>query len=635
MTKDKTKYSDDSIQSLDPRSHVRLRPGMYVGSTTNPNHLLMEIFANALDEHNIGHGNRIIVNINDNGTVQVEDNGQGFPINVIRSEDKKTVLEASFSVTNTSGKFTDDGVYGGSSLGLNGLGGKLCNFLSEWFEVISHNRNGQYEHLWFKDGVFQKREVGSGFTWSGTTVTYKPDKQFFDTDKTDAKFFEEFFNDICCLCPNLTIVLNNKQIHHPRGIEEILPRKLGNNIEIINNPMTLFADKGKNKLDFALTFTGSSSSTIIPYVNYGITDSGPHVTAIKSTITRIFNSWAKENGLLGAKDKNLDGNSIQEGMLLVCNIVTTNVAYDAQVKSRVSKMDTAWLTELLAKELELWLDNNPEDAKIIIDKALLARKAAEAAKKARAAVKNKAEKKDKKTFLNMPTTLVDCFTKNREEAELYVVEGLSAASSLVAQRNGATQAVYSVRGMMLNIQKVADEKIIQNKEINNLITALGLDYNPKNGQMKYDKKKLRYGKIIAASDADPAGSAIENLLFNILWGLCPDLIIEGHVYSAEPPLFRATTKKNEYFFLKGQQELDDFKKHHANFEIQRCKGLGEMLPEQLAECILDKETRTITQLKVEDIGKIDVLFDTLYGREVPPRVKFIEENSWKADMSYE
>lgn len=635
MTKDKTRYSDDSIQSLDPRSHVRLRPGMYVGSTANPNHLLMEIFANALDEHNIGHGNRITVNINDNGTVQVEDNGQGFPINVIRNEDKKTVLEASFSVTNTSGKFTDDGVYGGSSLGLNGLGGKLCNFLSEWFEVISHNRNGQYEHLWFKDGVFQKREVGSGFTWSGTTVTYKPDKQFFDTDKTDVKFFEEFFNDICCLCPNLTVVLNNTQINHPKGIEEILPRKLGNNIEIINNPMTLFAERGKNKLDFALTFTGSSSSTIIPYVNYGVTDSGPHVTAIKSTITRIFNSWAKENGLLGAKDKNLDGNSIQEGMLLVCNIVTTNVAYDAQVKSRVSKMDTGWLTELLAKELELWLDNNPEDAKIIIDKALLARKAAEAAKKARAAVKNKAEKKDKKTFLNMPTTLVDCFTKNREEAELYVVEGLSAASSLVAQRNGATQAVYSVRGMMLNIQKVANEKIVQNKEINNLITALGLDYDPRNGQMKYDKKKLRYGKIIAASDADPAGSAIENLLFNILWGLCPDLIIEGHVYSAEPPLFRATTKKNEYFFLKGQQELDDFKKHHTNFEIQRCKGLGEMLPEQLAECILDKETRAITQLKVEDIGKIDTLFNTLYGREVPPRVKFIEENSWKADMSYE
>lgn len=421
MSKDKTRYSDDSIQSLDARSHVRLRPGMYVGSTANPNHLLMEIFANALDEHNIGHGDKIIVNINENGSVQVEDYGQGFPINVVREEDGKTILEASFSVTNTSGKFTDDGVYGGSSLGLNGLGGKLTNFLSEWFEVVSSNNKGEYEHLWFKDGLFQKREVGNGFTYSGTSVTYKPDKQFFDADKTDAKFFEEFFNDICCLCPNLTVVLNNTQINHPQGIEEILPRKLGNNIEIINNPMTLLAERGKNKLDFALTFSGSSSSTIIPYVNYGVTDSGPHVTAIKSTITRIFNSWAKENGLLGAKDKNLDGNSIQEGMLLVCNIVTTNVAYDAQVKSRVSKMDTSWLIEILTKELELWLDNNPEDAKIIIDKALLARKAAEAAKKAREAIKNKQNKKKRAKIMN-PDKLKDAEHLGQDSI-LLVVEG--------------------------------------------------------------------------------------------------------------------------------------------------------------------------------------------------------------------
>lgn len=626
MAKDKTKYSDDSIQSLDPRSHVRLRPGMYVGSTANSNHLLMEIFANALDEHNIGHGNRIIVNINENGSVQVEDYGQGFPINVVREEDGKTILEASFSVTNTSGKFTDDGVYGGSSLGLNGLGGKLTNFLSEWFEVISSNNKGKYEHLWFKDGLFQKREVGNGFTYSGTAVTYKPDKQFFDTDKTDVKFFEEFFNDICCLCPNLTIVLNNKQIHHPKGIEEILPRKLGNNIEIINNPMTLFADKGKNKLDFALTFTGSSSSTIIPYVNYGITDSGPHVTAIKSTITRIFNSWAKENGLLGAKDKNLDGNSIQEGMLLVCNIVTTNVAYDAQVKSRVSKMDTSWLTEILTKELELWLDNNPEDAKIIIDKALLARKAAEAAKKARAAVKNKAEKKDK--AFKLPTTLSDAWSKNRQKCELFICEGKSAASGLVAARDSETQAVYGVRGKMLSVLKTTPDKIVKNQEINNLLQALGLDYNPQNGKCKYDAKKLRYGKIIAAADADFDGYAIENLLFNILWYICPDLIIEGHVYSAVPPLYRVTTKKNEYIYLRDDDALEEYKKEHSK-DIQslgRMKGLGEQDSEELSHCLLEPKNRNIYQLTVSDVGKTDMMFENLYGKKVEPRVKFLSEH---------
>ena len=307
--KDKTIYQNDSIVSLSPLEHIRLRPGMYIGATDNPNQLLIEIFANALDEHNIGHGNQINVNINENGTVQVEDMGQGFPINIVRQDDGKTILEASFSVANSSGKFSNDGVYGGSSLGLNGLGGKLTNFLSEWLEVISHNSKGEYEHIWFKDGLFEKREIGTGFNWSGTTVTYKPDKQFFDTDKTDVKFFDEFFNDICCLCPHLTIVLNNKQISHPGGIEEILPRKIGKNVEIINNPMTLVTNqRDKKELDLALTFTSSGNSTIIPYVNYGLTDSGPHVTAIKSCITRVFNNWARENGLLGEKEKNLDGN---------------------------------------------------------------------------------------------------------------------------------------------------------------------------------------------------------------------------------------------------------------------------------------------------------------------------------------
>ena len=579
MAKDKTIYNDDSIQSLDPREHVQLRPGMYAGDTSNPNQLLLEVFANALDEHNIGHGNEIWVSIdNELNIITVEDSGQGIPVDVIRPEDGKTILEAACSIVNTSGKFSDDGVYEGTSLGLNGLGLKLVNFLSDWFDAISIV-DGKLEELRFSKGIIVSREVRdyeeSGE--SGLTITYSPSPKYFTSVKTDEDFFENFFNDICCLCPNLKVHYTTRNrretiISHPRGIEEILPRKLGNNIEIINNPMTLLAERGKNKLDFALTFTGSNSSTIIPYVNYGVTDSGPHVTAIKSTITRIFNSWAKENGLLGAKDKNLDGNSIQEGMLLVCNIVTTNVAYDAQVKSRVSKMDTAWLTELLAGELELWLDNNPEDAKVIIDKALLARKAAEAAKKARAAVKNKAEKKDK--AFKLPTTLSDAWSKDRSKCELFVCEGKSAASGLVAARDSETQAVYGVRGKMLSVLKTTPDKIVKNQEINNLLQALGLDYNPQNGKCKYDRQKLRYGKIIAAADADFDGFAIENLLFNILWYICPDLIIEGHVYSAIPPLYRITTKKNEYVYLRDDTALEEYKQNHSKDiqSIGRMKG---------------------------------------------------------------
>lgn len=414
-------YKDDSIESLDPRSHIQLRPGMYAGDLSNPNQLLMEVFSNALDEHNIGHGNLIDVSIHDNGIVNVEDQGQGIPVNVIREEDGKTVLEASCSVVNTSGKFTDNGVYEGTSLGLNGLGQKLVNFLSDRFEIISHKETGEYEHLWFENGILQKREIGEGFNWSGVTVTYKPSKKYFDTDKTDVKFFESFFNDICCLCPNLTIRLNGKTINHPDGISEILPRKVKDNIEILEAPFVYHYENGKNKIDLAMTFTGASSINITPYVNYGYTDSGPHLTSIKSTITRVLNNWARENKLLQKKDKNLDGNSIQEGMILVCNIVTTNVAYDAQIKSRVAKMDTSFISDSLGKELEIWLDNNPEDATKIIEKALIAKRAAEAAKKAREAVKNKQNKKKRAKIMN-PDKLKDAEHLGQDSI-LLVVEG--------------------------------------------------------------------------------------------------------------------------------------------------------------------------------------------------------------------
>ena len=563
-------YTEDSIESLDPREHIQLRSGMYIGSNENPNQLLMEIFSNALDEYNIGHGKNIYVSISKNGICRVRDEAQGFPVNVIRPEDGKTILEASFGVINTSGKYRDDGVYEGSSLGLNGVGGKVSNFLSTYFSVCSH-RDGKYEDLLFKDGLLESRKVGD---WedstSGTDIEYLPDPKYFQSNITDAKYFEKFFEDICCMCPGLTIRLttdNSDKIIKKNGINDLVTSRVGSNVEIINSRFVL-----ENKdISLGMTFTSSNNSTILSYVNLGETDSGPHITSLKSSITRILNSWAKENGLLKEKEKNLDGSSIQEGMLLVCNISSTGVTYDSQTKSRVVSLDSNFIDEF-NKQFEVWLDNNPEDSKIIIEKALLARKASEAAKKAREAVKNKVCKKKKK-FIDMPTTLIDCFSKDRTKCELMIVEGLSASSSLVAQRDASKTAIYSIRGMMLNLQKCSPDKILENKEINNLITALGLEYDTHNHKMIFDKKKLRYGKIIAASDADAPGAEIENLLFNILWQLCPDLIIEGYVYSAEPPLFRATLSDNTYYFLADQEALSNFQKKHKNIrEIHRAKG---------------------------------------------------------------
>jgi DNA gyrase subunit B len=430
-------------------------------------------------------------------------------------------------------------------------------------------------------------------------------------------------------------MLNNETIKHENGIQDLLIKHLGKEIEILNNPLFIQERKNKQAISLGLTYTSKGSSTIIPYVNCGLTSSGPHITAIKSTITRVLNKWAKEQGILKAKDKNLDGSSLQEGMILVANITAENVAYNAQIKSTITKIDTSFINTILAEQLEIWLDNNVEDGTKIIEKALIARKAAEAAKKAREQVKNKANKSEKKKNIQLPTTLTDCWSKDRTKCELLICEGKSAASGLVAARDSETQAVYGVRGKMLSVLKTAPANIYKNKEINNLVQALGLAVNPANCKLTYDASKLRYGKIIACADADPDGSAIENLLFNILWYMCPELIINGHVYSAVPPLYKVITNKNEYIYLKGDKELKECQQVCTIKTINRLKGLGEMDSTELNETLLDPATRQVLQLEVKDFKETDKIFTDLYGKVVEPRIKFLQEHGEEARADYE
>ena len=624
----------EEILTLTPLEHVRLRPGVYAGDTSNPNQLVMEVFANALDCYNAGYGNIITIKFSSTGEITCEDSGQGFAINELR-EDGTTTLEAAFSVMNTSGKFKDDGFYEGTSLGLNGMGSKICTFLSHYLTVKTY-RKGKFESIDFVEGVFSTRTVGESSHADGTIVTFLPSEDFFTTIYPDEAFFKNFFNDITCLCPGLIIHFNGADIQHS-GIEDLLVRKItGKTIEIINHRLIFNKKIGNQSLNFGLTFTSNSASIVTPYVNCGLTDTGPHITIIKTTITRVFNAWARKNGLLKEKEANLDGPSIQEGMILVCNITSPQVSYNAQVKTTVTKMDTSFISALLGKELELWLDNNFNDGKNIIEKALLARKAAEAARKAREAVKEKEQTKSEKVF-KLPTKLTDCWGKDRSKCELLIAEGKSAAAGLVAARNSETQAVYGVRGKMLSVLKTTQEKILANQEINNIIQALGLEYDKNIGRLIYNENKLRYGKIIACADADADGAMIENLLFNILWYLCPELIVYGHVYSSIPPLFRVTTKKNEYIYLKGQKELDEYKIANPNSvaAISRMKGLGECDADELAYCLLDEETRNIVQLEVVDYGKTDKIFEDLYGKDVEPRVVFLAKHSEEGRADYE
>ena len=624
-------YNDDSIESLSPLEHVRLRSGMYAGDTTDATQLAIEILGNAIDEYNIGHGDIIKINFNGN-KVLILDEGQGFPINVKR-DDGETILQASFDVINTSGKFKDDGVYEGLSVGLNGIGSKLTNFLSHELQVISWNSKGEYEKVIFKEGVFQSRETGQEQHKSGTFVSFIPSEQFFTTPKVNETKLRNFCEDITCLCPGLTIVFNGEYIKHDDGIKDLLSRSLGSSIPLLNNSFIMFNQVGKQKIDLALTYCGKASSSIIAYVNCGLTTAGPHITGIKSCLTRTLNKWAKEQGLLGAKDKNLEGNALQEGLVLVCNITAENVAYDAQVKSNVTKIDTAFISSSLGEFFEIWLDNNPGDGQLIIEKALVARKAAEAAKKARAAVKAKANSiptKAKKA-IDLPSKLADCFSTDRRSCEIYVVEGDSAGGNLKQVRNNEFQAVFPLRGKMLNTQKASLEKILKNAEIVNLIKAFGLQISSDGKRVIYNNDNIRYGKIIIMSDADVDGAHIKNLFYTFIWNFIPDLIIDGFVYAGVPPLYRLKNNK-EVIYLKDDEALEKFKKTGKlkNYQLSRNKGLGEMSPEETEEALVDPRTRIIEQIIVEDIGKADNLFETLMGTSADKRKKYIEENSEKA-----
>lgn len=613
-------------------SFTRLRPDTYCGSTADSTQLVTEIISNAVDEHLIGNCTRIDISIADNNVVAVRDNGQGIiPNNPVDSTLSTTTLEQVYGEINSSGKYdkSDNAVYKVST-GAFGIGGSLSCFLSHWF-IATTRRDGEFETVRFKEGKFESRESGKcDKRLHGVEVVFQPSEEFFDDAAPNAQKIKDSLFKITCICPNLLVRFNDEEMSNPNGLDDFLTSQVKD--EIVSNRCLFKQEKERQSLDFGMTFVDSPSVNITCFCNYGLVESGTVVTAVKSCITRVFNKWGKEQGILKAKDKLLSGNAVQEGMELVFNLVSPQVRYDSQTKARVtSTADNAFINDVISAQLEVWLDNNPEDGKAIIEKALIARRAAEAAKKAREAVKQKASGKKEKVF-KLPTKLTDCWTKDRSKAELLICEGLSAASGLVAARDSEFQAVYGVRGKMLSVLKTSPDKVMKNQEINNIVVALGLDYSPTTGKMKYNKNKLRYNKIIACADADFDGYAIENLLFNILWYLCPELVINGHVYSSVPPLFRVTTKKNEYVYLKDEKALDAYKKKNASKikTISREKGLGEMDSDELSHALLDPATRNVIQLQVNDIDETDVLFKKLYGKTVEPRVKFILEHSEEA-----
>lgn len=424
-------YDETSIESLSPLAFTRLRPQIYCGSTEYSTQLLIEIISNSIDEFNLGHGNKIDVDINKN-IISVRDYGQGFIPNSFR-DDGKTILEAAFSVLNTSGKYHDDGVYEGTSLGSYGIGSKITTFLSHWLDVTTF-RDEKFEIVYFKEGEFDKRETGITKEPSGTLVRWQPSEEFFTYVEVEYSVIKHLFETIVCLCPGLTINLTvdgEKTVFASQhGLADLADKAVGKN-EIINNRFNMNYQDGKYKMNMILTYTSNYSSTIVPYVNTGLTESGPHITQIKTTITREFNKFFREKKWLKEKDENLTGEDIQEGMYAVFNITAPNIKYDAQVKTRVTAIEMKTLVQAVAENLQVWLNTNEKEIKTIADKAINARKARDAAKKAREAVRNKVPKKKEK-LLNLPSKLVDANSKDRSICELLICEGMPIRIALPA-----------------------------------------------------------------------------------------------------------------------------------------------------------------------------------------------------------
>lgn len=624
-------YNEKSIESLSPLEFTRLRPGVYAGDTSYSTQLLVEILSNAIDEFRLGHGNQIDIDIN-NDIVTVKDYGQGFIPNAYR-DDGKTILEAAFSVLNTSGKYREDGTYEGTSLGSFGIGSKITTYLSHWLEVATC-RDGQQEHIRFVEGVFEKRSAGkvNKNIQSGTVVTWQPSEEFFTHTEVEIDKIKKLFNTIVCLCPGLTIKLNNngEQINYysKNGINDLVDEAVKGN-EILNKRFNLDFVDNKYKLNLVMTYTSNYSSNIIPYVNTGLTESGPHITQFKTMITKIFNKFLRDKKWLKDKDENLTGDDIQEGMYLVFNLTAPGVSYDAQVKSRITKLDFKPFVVPFAEALAQWMENNEKEIKLIAEKAINARKAREAAKKARDNIRNKEEKKQK--ALKFDSKLADCYGKDRTKCEIYITEGDSASGNLKTARNNEFQAVMPVRGKIINTQKASLDKIQKNAEIMTMIEAFGLNIDTKTMKVTYKPENLRYGKIIIMSDADVDGRHIKNLFYTFIWNFCPQLILDGYVYAGVPPLYKVTIGK-EYRYLKDDAALEEFKLAHPNKKlvVNRLKGLGEMSVEETEETLTNVENRTIHQVTVDDIKKVDRLFDDLMGQAINPRKEFIKKYSKEA-----
>jgi len=627
-------YDENSIQVLEGLEAVRKRPGMYIGSTGERglHHLVYEIVDNSIDEALAGYCDKITVDILDDGIIRVSDNGRGIPVGINPQKGIPTVTVV-FTILHAGGKFGGGGYK--VSGGLHGVGASVVNALSTWLEVEVKDGENIYKQRYEKGNIVSDLEVIGKTKETGTTVTFKPDPTIFtDTTTYDYDILLNRLREQSFLNAGIRIVLTDKRsdsltkdkqddLCFKGGIKSYVEYILqGMKKESLNeNVIYLQGTKNEETAEIALLWSTAYDNKILSFANTLHTiDGGTHETAFRQTVTRVVNKYAHDFKKIKESSDNLKGDDILEGLVAVVSVKLADAQFESQTKAKLGNTSVGQLVrDIVNDQLYQFLEENPNESKIIIDKAIAASNAREAAQKARDASRNKSGIGGK---TRMPEKLKDCISDDATKTEIFIVEGDSAGGSAVEGRNSTYQAILPLWGKMLNVEKARIDKVYGNDKLTPVVIALGTGIGE-----NFDITKLRYDKIVIMADADVDGSHIRTLLLTFFFRYMPDLIEQGHIYLAQPPLYRVA-KGKKYYDAFTDEERDAFiEQLGGNVDIQRYKGLGEMNPEQLWETTLDPEHRTMLKVTMADAQIADETFTMLMGEEVEPRRKFIEENA--------
>ena len=624
-------YGADQIQILEGLEAVRKRPGMYIGSTSSKglHHLVYEIVDNAVDEALAGFCNTVEVYINEDNSITVRDNGRGIPVGINKKKGIPAV-EVVFTILHAGGKFGGGGYK--VSGGLHGVGASVVNALSTWLEVDIFHEGKIYRQRYERGKVMYPLKVVGDTDKRGTEVRFLPDPTIFEETVFDFAVLKQRLREMAFLTKDLKIVLTDRRpeeevsmtFHYEGGIREYVEYLNKSKEVLYSDVIYCEGKKGDVFVEVALQHNDSYNEGVYSFVNNITTpEGGTHLAGFRSALTKTFNDYARKNKLLKDNEQNLTGDDIREGLVAIVSIKIPEPQFEGQTKQKLGNSEARGAVDsVVSEQLTYFLEQNPNVAKIICEKAVLAQRAREAARKAR----DLTRRKSALDGMSLPGKLADCSDKDPKNCEIYIVEGDSAGGSAKTARSRATQAILPLRGKILNVEKSRLDKILVNNEIRAMITAFGTGIHE-----DFDITKLRYNKIIIMTDADVDGAHIATLLLTFLYRFMPELIKEGHVYLAQPPLYKVE-KNKKVWYAYSDEELNTILTdigRDGNNKIQRYKGLGEMDASQLWETTMDPEKRILLRVNMDDdaASELDMTFDTLMGDRVEPRREFIEANA--------